>query len=329
MKRTRTPSQTPPPSATTPAKSPDPIALHAPGAVFPDGYGTLATELRAELERRGLLADDSSTVLELGDPTRWERVRGRRTIGFAFPESDELYPATITAMHAPDVLIAPSPWAAGVVSAATLRDVHVVPLGVDAERFAYRRRERGPLLRLLHLAPHGDDPRKGVDLAIEAFKRAFPRREDVSLTIHSALAMNAPPKGDPRIQFSVKALHRDHVPAFLHGFDALIVPSRAESFGLLPLEAMATGLPTIFTAHSGGAEYADLGLPVSARDVRAPRPRLGSWFEPSLGEIVDRLREIDRDYDDVHDRCSADARAIADRFTWARTVAAITERLEG
>lgn len=324
MSRRNRPSPTPSPFA----KPPDPIALHAPGSVSPDGYGTLAFELRAEFERRALLTEAASRVLALGDPTRWERVRGRHLTGVISPESDELYPAVISALHAPDALVATSAWAADLLSAATLRDVHVVPLGVDSERFAYRRcRDRGAVLRLLCLAPHADDPRKGADLAIAAFGRAFPRRGDVTLTVRSALAMQPPPKSDPRIQFAIGALHRDHVPALFHGFDALIAPSRAEAFGLLPLEAMATGLPAIFTAAAGGAEYADLGLPVSGRDVRAPRPRLGSWFEPSLDEIVDRLRQIDRDYDAVMERAALDARAIAERFTWARTVDALLEHI--
>jgi len=102
----------------------------------------------------------------------------------------------------------------------------------------------------------GFDPRKGVDLLIEAVARAFPdRRNAPALVLAGArnaladrLARSAKAEG-------LRAHWPGYVPdselaALLGGAKLLIYPSRYEGFGIPPLLAMAVGTPCV-TSDSG------------------------------------------------------------------------------
>jgi glycosyltransferase involved in cell wall biosynthesis len=43
--------------------------------------------------------------------------------------------------------------------------------------------------------------------------------------------------------------------AFLRGWDAVIQPSRAEGFGMVPLEAASIGLPSVLTCNTGHEDF--------------------------------------------------------------------------
>jgi glycosyltransferase involved in cell wall biosynthesis len=270
------------------------------------------------------------------DPLAWFRDPDRPTYGMTTCLTDRLpltWNAKLTTL---DEIWIPSNWCADTFAAATTKPVFVIPLGVDAEAFPFSRRSRGSRLRFLHFQ-RTPEVRKGADLAIAAFQLAFPHRDDVELVLRSTLAGDLPPRNDPRISIDVGVMTTDALSMYYRSFDALVAPSRSEAFGLVPLEAMSTGMPAIFPDATGCAEYRDLGLPVSARSVPATvsngrangaaEAPWGRWTAPDIGEIADRMREIDIDYDRVMATAESDAAAIAENWTWHRTAAAIVARL--
>lgn len=82
--------------------------------------------------------------------------------------------------------------------------------------------------------------------------------------------------------------------------DVMVVPSFAESFGLVYPEAMSQGLPVIYTRGQGFDGHFPDGHVGYAVDPRSPE------------EIADRIRKIMADYD----RFSENAFAGASRFSW-------------
>ena len=66
---------------------------------------------------------------------------------------------------------------------------------------------------------------------------------------------------------------------FIESFDAVIQPSRAEGFGLVPLEAAYVGVPVIMTTRTGHASFCDsiVHEPVFQRDISESIP--GEEFE--------------------------------------------------
>jgi len=60
----------------------------------------------------------------------------------------------------------------------------------------------------------------------------------------------------------------------LDGASALIVPSRAEPFGMVVLEAMQCGVPVLYTDEAGVAEVISSGVPIRAEDIQGTADRV-------------------------------------------------------
>jgi glycosyltransferase involved in cell wall biosynthesis len=196
------------------------------------------------------------------------------------------------------------------------RRIAVVPCGVDVDRF----RPDGPA------EPAGAAPRlvalsrlverKGVDTAIEALARI----PDAEL-----LVAGGPPReeldGDPevhRLRLCAKEagvadrvdflgrVGRENVPLLLRSADLAVTLPWYEPFGMVPLEAMACGVPVIATGVGG---HLDTVVDrVTGVHVRPRRP----------AETARRIREL------LADRTRREALGIAaadrarSRFSWER-----------
>jgi glycosyltransferase involved in cell wall biosynthesis len=136
--------------------------------------------------------------------------------------------------------------------------IDVVPCTVDESYWTPppRPRERAPFTfyAQAHLSP-----RKGFDLLIRAFARKFRGQTAVRLVIGGggpirqeleALADTAGVRS--QVTF-LGAVPRDAVREAMWAANCFVLPSHAENFGVVLIEALATGLPVIST-HCGGPE---------------------------------------------------------------------------
>lgn len=164
-------------------------------------------------------------------------------------------------------LLAPSPWAASVLRRTFPEfKVHVLPHGVPALWRRLRPLEATPRpWRALHVTSTAGD-RKCTTEVVAAFERLAALGSfgaDPTLVVKADwLASNmlrSTGQVDERSRF-VRVVddfvERDWA-TFLRAFDAVVQPSRAEGFGLVPLEALAVGVPVVATACTGHAAYLD------------------------------------------------------------------------
>jgi glycosyltransferase involved in cell wall biosynthesis len=140
-----------------------------------------------------------------------------------------------------------------------LRQVHVVPNGVDTERFAPRAAPAAPGGRVRFVALGRLDPRKGLDLALEALA-AVPEAE---LAIvgdgdeRPALENAARRRGlGARVRFA--GFTRDVRDAIADA-DLALSSAREEGLGVALLEAMAMGRPVVAVPVGGIPEIVDDG----------------------------------------------------------------------
>ena len=245
-------------------------------------------------------------------------------------ETDRLPPQWVERLHNVDEVWVPSTANGELFAAATSRPVHVIPLGVDAEAFKFQKRVRGQKLRFLCAATFATETRKNIAGAIKGFLDAFPGRDDVELTVRSTHGIVD--TSDPRVKLDNGIRQTADLANLYRSCDAYLAPSFGEGFGLTPLEAMATGMPAIFTDAQGMHDYASLGMPVPARKVPALTGHgtapFGNWNQVDMDLFVDRIREVDEHYDRVMAQATKDAATIARVWTWGRTAELIQARLE-
>ncbi|HZW36885.1 MAG TPA: glycosyltransferase family 4 protein, partial [Candidatus Deferrimicrobiaceae bacterium] len=194
----------------------------------------------------------------------------------------------------------------------------VIPPGVDRVfRFppprAEARRNRGiPSGCFLFLLAARKDPGKNVDAAIEAFRalRAEEGERMRLLVAGQILPLDRLPDG---IACAGPVPHAE-MPGLLAAADAVLCPSSYESFGLVPLEAMAAGRPVIapWTGFWGDTIRAEGG---------------GVGYAPDAPSgLVDAMRAVCRD-EPLRARLAGEGVKIAARFTWEKCTSSWTELL--
>jgi glycosyltransferase involved in cell wall biosynthesis len=218
--------------------------------------------------------------------------------------------------HVRDVAASRAPWA--------LPWMRVVPNGVDVERFAYSPAPTGGPLRLAIVGRL--EPRKGVDLAIEAVARV----QGVELDVVGEGERRAFLEGLARRRGAADRVRflgfaSDVRPA-IAACHAVLCTSRTEGLGLALLEAMSMGRPVLGFRVGGVTDVVDdrlgalLGPPGDVPSLAASLARCVSGRE--------RLRDLGgRARTRVVERFSSGAMCAAYGHAYADALAGPTARL--
>ena len=224
--------------------------------------------------------------------------------------------------------------------------VHVVPNGVDLERFAPDGEayplDGTPAVRFLFVG--GAIARKGVDILLAAWQDAFAGRDDVQLVIKD-FGSDGVYRGADRSAIHAAAqagsiVHLDadladaEMAALYRACDVLVHPYRGEGFAMPVLEAMASGLPVIHTAGGPTDEFCppQAGWRLRAQRRAMPGGRVDHFetvgepwmLEPDSVHLAELLRAA-ADADDRATR-GAIGRSAALHFGWERIAGLYAER---
>ena len=168
------------------------------------------------------------------------------------------------------------------------KNVKKVPLGVDHK--VWKATPRPENKRFRFHAGGSQWLRKGLDIVLEAFKRA-----DLDAELH--LKPNPEAHGVPPLILPDNVfMHRhwftqDETVKFFNDADCYIAATRGEGFGLMPLQAMAMGIPTIINASSGQAEFADLASIVVPHG-QSKSLYGGLWDETDPDDLAEAMRHM-------------------------------------
>jgi len=161
--------------------------------------------------------------------------------------------------------------------------VQIIPNGVNPERF----RPTGPIRplptqkRFRFLFVGGTTFRKGIDILLRAYARAFTAEDDVCLvikafgqegvyrgsTMEELIERFRQMAGAPEIVLLCEHLSDEEMPALYRACTVFVSPYRGEGFSLPTLEAMACGLPVVVTAGGATDDFVDdsVGWRIPAR----------------------------------------------------------------
>lgn len=211
-----------------------------------------------------------------------------------------------------DRVIAPSNFIASRLAEAGVGKVVCRPLGVDVDTFHPDRRDRAWLVRKLGLS---------ADARILVFAGRPAREKNIDVLIQAVQRLGAPyqlvligagaglPAEERVISLPYEA-NPKAVARLLASCDAFVHANDREPFGLIVLEAMASGLPVVGVNSGGVAETVDETV---GRLARSAQPK-------AFAEAVESLFRADRD------GLAAAAREKAiRRFAWDRVFTDLAE----
>jgi len=282
--------------------SADGDVYHLPAPLLPFGHG-----YRFPLRRSpwaACLAGLRPDLIEAGDPyvPAWAaleagRILGIPVIGFYHSDITRLIATRAGAWTAAaarryvhrlyrhfDLVLAPSQIMAQCLQDAGITRVGVQPLGVDTERFRPERR----------------DPRLKRSLGLDESTRLlifvgrYAREKNIGALVHAVQQLGAPyhlllvgpempPQLGPRVSVRSSYLEHDQVSRLMASADAFVHAGDRETFGLVVLEAMASGIPVVGVDAGGVAELVQPGSGVLARSAQPG----------ALAEAVDTLFAMD------------------------------------
>lgn len=286
-----------------------------------NGYGYATHNMYASLKRLGyeVSPNDESADVEVwfDQPHHWTWSKSTYRVGYHPWESTEIDPDWLRAMENCNEVWTPSPIIADWYRDWGLPSVHVYEHGVDTETWAVTERSVSDTIKFLHVG--GEAVRKGADVTLDAFRAAFQgHRDDVELT----LKMNNEGwkvKRIGKVTIMNELVSESELVSLFHNHHVFVYPSWGEGFGLNPLQAMATGMPTICTgAWAPYQRLLDPDLIIDSRLTESPWPKIhpGKMFKPDFDDLVDKLRWAAENYEDCLNDAIPRAGAVRQEYDW-------------
>ena len=300
------------------------------------GYSVHNAESRKALAGAGARMDPAAPIAFHVAPAHLFRpLAGKINVLYMAWETDTLPEAHRRGIEKADAVIVTASFLERVVrDAFPEKPVYLCHEGVDTERYAFVRRVKptGRPFRFLWVgAPNA---RKGWELLIRAW-RPFIDEGRAELYLKTTITNRF--ERHRNVIFDSRNLSRNELADLYRSAHAFLFPSFGEGFGLTMAEAMATGLPPIYTPWSSLLDLADerCGYPINdfklvpawatpdgglSTETHPPcrnavRTRLA---QARTGELAAAMVRVYRHYDEAALKGVRAAERIRDRFTWDR-----------
>lgn len=276
--------------------------------------------------------------------------RGEK-IGFPIFELDRFTSYEWHQLRGLDKVFVTSEWAKRVVESSDIKNVHIVNLGVDRtifnENIDVHANDIAKDNSTKFLICGKWEIRKGHDVVIDAFCKAFKPQDNVRLLVNCYNPFTNNTEWEKMYMLSEMAsrIHifqqriptQEGVAELMNSVDCGIFVSRAEGWNLELLEMMSCGKNVIATNATAHTEFAneynaklvDVGLPEDAFDGLFFNGE-GQWpslDERSIDQIVSHMRQIHEQKQSGTLQPNLSGIETAKRFSWENSAKQIIESI--
>jgi glycosyltransferase involved in cell wall biosynthesis len=298
-----------------------------------NGYGNALKKIIESLNELGYATpfqDFRAPVqLNFSQPPLFKMHKNQYQISYTPWESTIIPDTWKTNLNLVDEIWTTSDWCANVFEDNGFKDIKVYPHGIDSI-WKPRKRSADGVIKFLHIGEPA--VRKAGQLTVDAFIELFGNDPRYSLTIkafnHSIIRVynnkidnnivGLPHELYSNITTITDDYSEEQLLELYYNHDVLIYPSYGEGFGFIPLQALATGMPTICTG--AWAHYKKfLGpLQLKSKMIESPwqYPHSGNVFEPNYKHLLELMKDVVSDYSAYSGFYYAQSNKIHNEYNW-------------
>lgn len=197
-------------------------------------------------------------------------------------------------------------------------NVGMVPLGIDPKIWKPCPAPKNEKFRFV--AGGSSWLRKGLDIVVAAFEALHLVDAELVLKIPPTVKGEAPNISNPNIKMVDSWLTVAQEYDLYATADCFVAASRGEGFGLMPLQTIAMGVPTIMSDMTGHSDFINLAtVAVAAPPKPAAHKKVwnkGDWYEVTLDDLCDAMLH---QYNAGAGRRDLVKAADAAKITWAKS----------
>lgn len=291
------------------------------------GYGKVNWYVAESLKKLGyqLSIDDSTADVNFccANPSWLQRRKNQYNIGYTTHESTQIIPDWQSGLDSMDEIWTMSHWIASSLSHYTDKVTTIVHPGVGSN-FNPIPRTTEDKFYFLHTGEPAD--RKMGLLVFQAFVEEFGDNPDVVLVFktqgpHRIVGAN----GFDNIIFIGNDFTEEQYAGLLSKMHCLVYPTLGEGGGMMPLEALATGMPVISTWE--WADYKDfihLKLDSVLTDIpeaiQQRTPLRGNGFLTTVESIREQMVKVYENYEFYQNLYYNQSILIGSRYGWDKIV---------
>jgi glycosyltransferase involved in cell wall biosynthesis len=210
--------------------------------------------------------------------------------------------------------------------------IYVYEHGIDPELYKEFLRGGRDKIRFLHI--DSGSPRKRSDLVEKAFNSIYYKYKDqIELTLKYTHAPHSGKdwsdknvlanQGDwihPGIRHIKETLSDKEMTELINYHDVLVYPTEGEGFGMIPLEAMATGMPAISThewcSYSKYLINEAIESEIKESNIDWGYPKVGKGVIANFDSIVNQMENAISNIDSLSKKYYNQASEIKKEYSW-------------
>ena len=298
-----------------------------------NGYGYAGLNIINSLQQLGHTVPYSNpkspVQLNFAQPEHFKMHKNQYQIGYTPWESTIVPERWKKMIETTDEMWTTSDWCANVFEENGYKNIKVYPHGIE-DIWIPKKRKQSDIIKFLHIGEPA--PRKAGQMVVDAFAHLYGNKPGYSLTIKAYYnnttrvynniidrnIIGLPQNIYNNVEVITKELTNEELVNLYHDHDVLVYPSYGEGFGFIPLQALATGMPTICT--SGWAHYEKYLGPLKIKsqliDSPWPFPHEGKLFEPNYKHLLEVMRDVGLNFNAYSGYYFAQANKIHQDYNW-------------